>query len=544
MISPDELKQALLFSDTPAGELERLAAVAADVHLMAGEALVREDEAPGFYVLLEGYLRGTKIIHGAEQVLVQYRPGEFFGEIPYLMGTLSAISIHAESTCRLARFELQQLQELIDPSSPSSKKILHTMTKRILEIQRYAQTVPKARVVIRSSGSSEGCQKVRAFLAANRIPYEWQVGKSNPQPPTDVLDVVVDGAARLRNPSIRQLAEALRLQTEPKRSSYDVVIIGAGPAGMAAAVYGASEGLHVLMVERGAAGGQAGTSSRIENYLGFPSGISGSDLSDRALRQALRFGAEIALGRSVEALRPQNGGYCLTLDGDVQVRSRCVLIATGVNWRRLEVDRLEDFIGHGVLYGAARTEAAGIAGKKVFIVGGGNSAGQAAMFFSDYAAAIHILIRGESLAAGMSQYLIAQLASKANITVETHTRVIGVGGAGRLETLETLTMEPGRPAQLQVRAADALYVMIGAEAKTDWLPAELQRDEKGFLLTDRSLKPHALGREAFALETSLPGVFCAGDVRHGSVKRVASGVGEGSMAVAFIHQYLGTLADN
>jgi thioredoxin reductase (NADPH) len=343
--------------------------------------------------------------------------------------------------------------------------------------------------------------------------------------------VVVDRAFCVgQPPTVRKVAEALGIRTTPTREHYDVVVVGGGPAGLAAAVYGASEGLCVLLVERNAAGGQAGTSSRIENYLGFPNGISGEELSERALRQAARFGAEMVLTREVrniESLALGNGssGYCVELDGGDRVSTKTVILATGVDWRRLDARGVDRLIGRGVLYGAA------------FIVGGGNSAGQAAMFFSSYANSVTMLVRGPKLKFTMSQYLVDQIAARSNITVETNTTVVSVAGESHLETI--CTRSQGEE-QLN-RKADGLFVMIGADASTSWLPHALQRDERGYICTGRDLMdlPNWNGKRApFLLETNLPGFFCAGDVRHESIKRVSSGVGEGSMAIAFIHQYL------
>jgi thioredoxin reductase (NADPH) len=297
--------------------------------------------------------------------------------------------------------------------------------------------------------------------------------------------------------------------------------------------------LKVLVVERSAAGGQAGTSSRIENYLGFPNGISGDDLSERALKQAARFGAEIAMTRTIENVEKlAEGGYCVELDGGQRVTACVVLLATGVDWRTLEADGVDRLQGRGVLYGASRNEASNVVGKRVFIVGGGNSAGQAAVFFSNYAEQVNVLVRRAGLELTMSQYLIEQIAAKGNIRVEPYTQVIAAEGDDHLERLVTRTDQSGEPERVETREADALFVMIGADASTKWLPAELERDPKGYICTGRDLQAWTLEREPFPLETSLPGVFCAGDVRHDSIKRVSSGVGEGSMAIAFIHQYL------
>jgi thioredoxin reductase (NADPH) len=353
-------------------------------------------------------------------------------------------------------------------------------------------------------------------------------------------EVIVDRSYCVETPTVRSVAEALGIRTQPRYEDYDVVVVGAGPAGLAAGVYGASEGLKVLMVERSAAGGQAGTSSRIENYLGFPNGISGDDLSERALKQAGRFGAEIAMTRCVEHIEPLGDGrYCVELDGGQRVSACVVLLATGVEWRILKAEGVDRFQGRGVLYGASRNEASNVVGKRVFIVGGGNSAGQAAVFFANYAAKVVMLVRGKGLELTMSSYLIDQIASKKNVRVEAYTEVMKAEGEDHLERIVTRTRTPEGEESTETRDADALFVMIGAKASTAWLPQSLQRDAAGYLCTGRDLTGWALKeRVPFPLETNLPGIFCAGDVRHDSIKRVSSGVGEGSMAIAFIHQYL------
>jgi thioredoxin reductase (NADPH) len=292
--------------------------------------------------------------------------------------------------------------------------------------------------------------------------------------------------------------------------------------------------LSVLLVEKTAAGGQACTSSRIENYLGFPNGISGEELGARAVKQAARFGAEMVMTREVVTIQPMSDGYCVELDGGSRLQTKTAILATGVDWRRLEIDGIDRLQGRGVVYGASRMDAPSVVGKNIFIVGGGNSAGQAALFFSSYAASVTVLVRGEGLVQTMSHYLIAQLDQRHNITVEAQTEVVSVDGENCLESIHTSTR--GTPPR--ECSADALFVMIGAIARTDWLPKALQRDAKGFVLTGRDLPDWEGSRAPFLLETSMPGIFCAGDVRHDSIKRVSSGVGEGSMAIAFVHQYL------
>ena len=541
MFTTDELKHFKLFSCLGEPECHRCALTAADVRLAPGEWLIREGEPPWFFILVEGRLQMVKDVLGRPVNIThyEYQVGDFFGETPILLGTQNLISLRAETACRLARLERQELQNLIRDSKEASALILQTMNDRLLRVQQYVSTLPSARVLIFGSKYDTDCRDLRTFLASNRIPYEWVDRDLEPERvPQFMVEnmasaVSIDGKVFDHTPSVREVAEALQLQIKPNSDSYDVVIVGAGPAGMAAGVYGASEGLKVLMVERSAAGGQAGTSSRIENYLGFPEGISGEDLTGRAVKQAVRFGAEIAMTRCIEKVERADGGYLLELDGGQRVFARAVLLATGVEWRRLKAEGCERLLARGVLYGAGRPEAISVNGKNVFIVGGGNSAGQAAMFFSNYAAQVKVLVRGEGLKLSMSQYLIGEIASKANIEVMPFSEVVEAQGQDHLQRIVARV-----GGELVTYEADALFVMIGAVPDASWLPKELERDEKGYICTGRDLTSWKLDRASFPLETSLPGIFCAGDVRHNSIKRVSSGVGEGSMAIAFIHQYL------
>ncbi|HEY4356637.1 MAG TPA: FAD-dependent oxidoreductase [Acidobacteriaceae bacterium] len=545
MITSEDLNKIRIFACLDEADRHRFASKAAELYLQPGDMLIREGETPYFYVLLEGTMQLSKEIQGRSMDLNQYEAGEFFGEVPIMLGVSHMASLRAAKFSRVARFERQQFQELIRTSETCSGIILQTMNDRLQRVQRYTLEMSSSRVLVVGSQYDVDCREIRTFLSMNRISYEWVDRERDPERvpncmPTDLSGpaVVVDRTFCVgQPPTVRKVAEALGIRTMPRKEDYDVLVVGGGPAGLAAAVYGASEGLSVLLIERAAAGGQAGTSSRIENYLGFPSGISGDDLSERALRQAERFGAEMVLTRDVENIEPMNTGYCVELDGGDRVRSKTVVIATGVAWRRLEAENIDRLLGRGVLYGAARTEAPTVIGKDVFIVGGGNSAGQAAMYFSSYANSVTILVRGEGLHLTMSQYLIAQLKSRRNIKIEPYTKVVSVVGDDHLETICTTTND----AEPRTRKADALFVMIGADASTDWLPRQLQRDERGYICTGRDISdlPDWSGKRVpFLLETNMPGLFCAGDVRHNSIKRVSSGVGEGSMAIAFIHQYL------
>jgi thioredoxin reductase (NADPH) len=542
MIHVDELKDIPIFACLTDAQRQRLAQTAADIHVQEGEWVIREGDVPWFYVLLDGSMDVLKNYGGTDRIVNKYSRGEFFGEVPILLASAAIASLRAREPSRMIRLDKLQFKELIDMSAECSAIILQTMTKRVNMIQEYIRDNNESRVLVVGSQYNTDCRDIRTFLSMNRIPYEWVDRERDPERvpacmPADLSGpaVVVDRAYCVgQPPTVRKVAEALGIRTTPTKENYDVVVVGGGPAGLAAAVYGASEGLCVLLIEKSAAGGQAGTSSRIENYLGFPAGISGDDLSERALRQATRFGAEMVLTREVQNIEPMDGGYCVELDGGARVKTRTVVLATGVDWRRLEAENIDRLLGKGVLYGAARTESVTVIGKDIFIVGGGNSAGQAAMFFSNYAASVTVLVRGAGLELSMSSYLIDQMAQKGNISVEPFTEVVSVGGTEHLETICTTTNGEAP----RTRKADALFVMIGAKANTSWLPEHLQRDERGFVCTGRDIEVWQQRRAPFLLETNLPGMFCAGDVRHDSIKRVSSGVGEGSMAIAFVHQYL------
>ena len=540
MIRPDELEAIPIFACLTDALRQRIAQNAADLHVQKGEWLIREGEVPWFFVLLEGVLAIEKEYGGTSPV--RGLPGDFYGETPILLDSPTIASLRAQEHSRVLRLDRSLFKELMDSSPESSNLIVQKMMKRVTTMRDYVRDNSPQRAVVAGSQYDSECRDIRMFLSLNRIPYQWVDSERDPdRVPLCVLAdpsgtfVLVDNSVLVVRPlTARKVAEALGIRTQPTKKDYDVVVVGAGPAGLAAAVYGASEGLSVLLVEKTAAGGQAGTSSRIENYLGFPNGICGEELSARALKQATRFGAEMVLTREVEKIEPTPDGYYVELDGGSRVRTKTVILATGVDWRRLGVEGIDRLQGRGVLYGASRMEAPTVIGKHVFIVGGGNSAGQAAVFFSSYAASVTVLVRGKGLSLTMSQYLIHQLKQRRNITIEAHTEVVSVDGENSLESIYTTTNgELGCK-----RFAGALFVMIGARARTDWLPAALRRDAHGFVLTGRDLPDWGQTRAPFLLETNMPGIFCAGDVRHDSIKRVSSGVGEGTMAIAFVHQYL------
>ena len=402
--------------------------------------------------------------------------------------------------------------------------------------------------------SSHGHQ-LRDFMARNHIPYRWldieredeaavlltQLNRATRQLPVLIFE---DGTAVSR-PTLATIAEKVGLATHSSTPFYDMLIVGGGPAGLAAAVYGASEGLKCTVIEREAPGGQAGTSSRIENYLGFPSGLSGAELSRRALTQARRFGADIVLTQEVVSARVEGSYKFVRLSDGSEVSCHALVVASGVAYRKLDAPGIEELTGRGVYYGAAMTEAMGCTDQQLYVVGAGNSAGQGAMFLAKYARSVTILCRGPSLAATMSQYLIDQIKQTPNIRVQPRSVVESAAGDGHLSEIAIRDLDTARS---ETMAADGLFIYIGAAPCTEWLNGEVVRDEHGFIVTGRALlkdgkRPAGwvADRDPFLLETSVPGIFAAGDVRAGSVKRVAAAVGEGSITVHFVHQYLANL---
>lgn len=394
--------------------------------------------------------------------------------------------------------------------------------------------------------------QIKDFLARNQVPYEWLdielseeaqnlVRYADCDLPRLPLVLFHDGSSLVKPTNI-QVAEKIGLQTQAGKPFYDLIIVGGGPAGLAAAVYGASEGLHTVMIEREAPGGQAGTSSRIENYLGFPVGLSGADLARRAVTQARRFGVEILTPQEVAGIRVEDPYRFVKLKDGSEISCHALILALGVSWRRLNMPGIEQLTGAGVYYGAAQTEAIACQGEEVYIVGGANSAGQAAMYFSKYARTVTMLVRGDSLAKSMSQYLIDQIEQTPNITVQVHSSVVEAKGE---TSLEAITIANSVTGEKQTVLATSLFIFIGAQPHTDWLDGVVERDDRGFIVTGPDLqhdgrrpKGWTLDRDPYLLETNVPGIFAVGDVRHKSVKRVASGVGEGSICVQFIHQYL------
>ena len=545
MLTADEVRAIPLFSTLSENDLGRLAQAAADVHLGAGEFAVHEGGERALFAVIAGKIEVVKLVDGTERTLGWRNPGAIFGEVPLTLGTPFPGGYRAFDPSRVMRITAQQYYAVAATAPEISLKVSALARERIGGLQGIAAETPKPRVTIFGHRWDSSGAALRQFLARNQITYEWvtpdsaDLAKLWPEGrPADADCPVLrlaDGGLITR-PNMRELAGRLGLQTRPNIANYDTVIIGGGPAGLAAAVYGASEGLRTLVVEREAPGGQAGTSARIENYLGFPGGVSGDELASRALRQARRLGAEILVTRSVCRVEPLTRK--IFFDGDEMVSAGTIIVASGVTWRRLAIEGLDRLIGKGVYYGAARSEADATHGQDIYLIGAGNSAGQAALFFSSHARTVTLVIRGAALEKNMSHYLIEQLCRKSNIVYRLNSEVIAIHGEGHLTAVDIIdrgSMERRR------ENCGGLFIFIGADAETQWLPPEISRDSRGYILTGGDVVKAgqwSQKRDPYLLESSVPGIFACGDVRLSTVKRVASAVGEGSMAIAFVHQYL------
>jgi thioredoxin reductase (NADPH) len=545
MLTVDDVLKVPLFSSLAAPELQLLVRTSADIHLGAGEIVVPEGGERALYAVLAGRIEVFKTIDGIERKLGSRLPGGIFGEVPLALGTAFPGGYRASEPSRVMRVDTPQYYAIAAASPELAEKMGALARERLGGLQGIAAEPPKARVTIVGQRWDGACGDLRRFLARNQISFEWLTPDA-PQLPSAWPGALpaeedypalrlADGTVSIR-PGPRELARLLGLQTSPGAAEYDTVIIGGGPAGLAAAVYGASEGLRTIVVEREAPGGQAGTSSRIENYLGFPNGVSGDELASRALQQARRLGAEILVTRSVRSIDPATRE--VVLDGGEVIGTRTVILATGVSWRRLAIDGFDRLIGKGIYYGAARSDAGAANGLDLHLIGGGNSAGQAALYFANHARNVTLVVRGDSLEKSMSRYLIEQLRTKSNIAVLLRSQVTAALGESHLSAID-IRDDAGQ----SVRRADCdgLFVFIGADAETEWVPEAIVRDRRGYVLTgDDVLKAGRWSgpRDPYLLETSVPGVFACGDVRMSPVKRVASAVGEGSMAIAFVHQYL------
>lgn len=512
-----------------------------------GEYLYREGDATyDFYVIVSGSVDILIHLDGEERHITHHGAGRFLGELNLLTGLRVFVSARVTEPGEVIEVPVANLRRVLATQPGLGDTILSAF------IARRTDLLTGAAAAIRVVGSrfSPGSMAAREFLVRNRIPHEWldpdhdpavdrllrEVGVS----PSELPVVIVSGAV-LRRPSPGELAEYLGLTVGnlPDRC-FDLVIVGGGPAGLAAAVYGASEGLRTLGVEMTAPGGQAGTSSRIENYLGFPTGISGGDLTQRALVQAEKFGAALTSPCAATSLREEAGHLIVHLSDGTEVAGRAVIAATGAHYRRLEVDGLEEFECKGVYYAATASEARECAQSPVVIAGGGNSAGQAAVFLADAGSPVTVVIRGADLGASMSRYLVDRIEGHPGITVRVKTQITGLEGDRTLELVRVRSVD----GEDKIRCA-ALFSFIGADPASGWLSGCAALDRRGFVLTDRSLgdddldgRWEALGRRPLPFETSHPGLFAVGDVRAESTKRVATAVGEGSAAVRSVHEYL------
>lgn len=496
----------------------------------------------------------------ADQRMPQMTGVEFLGQAMDLFPDAKRVLLtaYADTDAAIQAINTAKIHHyLLKPWDPPEEH-LYPVLNDLLDDWRASYHPPFEGVRVLGTRWSPQSYAVRDFLSRSQAPYQWldlEMAERDPEVRrvtaavggdlTRLPVVLFEDGTSLAEPNTAEIAAKLGLRIKPEMAFYDLAIVGGGPAGLAAAVYGASEGLGTVMLEMEAPGGQAGMSSRIENYLGFPSGLSGGDLTRRAVAQARRFGVEILAPQKAVAVRVDGPSRMVKLADGSEVGCKALLIATGVSYRRLGVPGAERLQGRGVYYGSAMTEALSCKDEDVYIIGGANSAGQAAMHFSKYARRVVMLVRGPSLSATMSQYLIDQIKRTPNIHVETGAQVVEAHGA---DHLEAISIHCGDSGQVDRITSNSLFVFIGAEPNTDWLAGILERDERGFILTGRDLMREGknpagwpLERAPFLLETSVPGIFAAGDIRHGSVKRVASGVGEGSIAVQFIHQYLGAV---
>jgi len=548
MVTPEEIAQISVFASLSERDLLRLSQAAADILLVPGEYAAYEGSERALFGLLEGRIEAVKRVDGVDKVVGARTPGDIFGEVPVTLGSTFPAGFRAAEPCRVARIEPHDFHAITDVAPDVGRAVGELASHRIAGSRGLQGIIAEPwmpRAIVVGPRWDAACTTLRHFLDRNQVSFRWiqpDLAEASehwdgPLPPVEDCPVlrVIDGKTVVK-PQLRRVAELLGLSTEPAAAEYDTVVVGAGPAGLAAAVYGASEGLRTIVIEREAPGGQAGTSSRIENYLGFPSGVSGEELASRALQQARRLGAEILVTRMIT--RIDAATRQVHLDGGDVLRARTIILACGVAWRQLEIEGFDRLAGRGISYGAVRTEAPSTHGIDVHIVGAGNSAGQAALFFSNHARSVTILCRGEGLERSMSRYLVDQIAARPNIDVRRRTEVTAAHGGASLEAIDIKNRETGEEARLE---SGGLFILIGADAETSWLPSEIALDDHGYVLTGpdvASADGWAPARDPYLLETSVPGIFACGDVRCSPVKRVAAAVGEGSMAIAFVHQYL------
>jgi len=498
-----------------------------------------------FFVVKSGEVEIVDYSGDEPKTITVHRPGEFTGDISHLTGLPAVVSGIARGDCEVYEITGDALRQVLNQCPSISDIVLQAFIAR-RQLLRESPNFTGLRVI--GSRYSPDTFRVRDFLSKNRILFTWVDVENDPNvdrllrqfgvTESDTPVVACGSMLLLRNPSNRQLADAIGIRQPLEDLVYDLVVVGAGPAGLAAAVYGASEGLRTAVLEQTAPGGQAGASMRIENYLGFPTGLTGSELAGRAILQANKFGAHLSVPTLVNRLAFENAYTLVRLDGGETVTAKCLLIATGADYRRLGVAGADRFEGTGVYYAATLAEALLCQGSQVVVVGGGNSAGQAAVFLSGHAHRVLIVIRGDDLYKNMSSYLVQRIEQTPNIELLCNTTIRQMNGNGHLASVDIVQSQTGEERTVET---PGVFSFIGADPRTSWLPQEIERDEKGFVRTGADLahSPYwTSGRQPLLLETSRPGVFAAGDVRSGSVKRVASAVGEGAMAVQFVHEHL------
>jgi thioredoxin reductase (NADPH) len=526
-------------------QIARLRAFGEQRQAQPGEIIYDQGDAMhGVFVVLSGSIEIVGVSRSSDGAVIRVLgPGAFTGEVNQLSGRRSLVRCRAREASLLLEIGRANLQRVLQTDVALGEIFLRAFLVR--RVYLIANSVGDALLI--GSSHSGDTLRLREFLARNGHPHTYVDVERDPDVQaildqfqirvTDIPVLICRGQLVLRNPSNAEAAECFGLNAGiDEESAYDLIVIGAGPSGLAAAVYGASEGLKVLVVESNAPGGQAGSSSRIENYLGFPNGISGQDLAGRAFVQAEKFGAHIAVARAARALKCARPPYTVELDDGRSIQARSIIVAAGAQYRKLKLPNLAQFEGVGIYYGATQVEAQLCANEEVAIVGGGNSAGQAALFLAAHAKHVHLLVRGPGLSQTMSRYLISRIEACQEITLRAHTEVEALEGDARLQRVHWRQTQTGAT---EAREIQHLFLMTGACPNTAWLQGCLTLDGKQFIKTGVDLGPDwPLGRAPHLLETSLPGVFAVGDVRAGSVKRVASAVGEGSMAVQFVHQVL------
>jgi thioredoxin reductase (NADPH) len=504
------------------------------------------DDTPPVFVVLSGAIRILAVLAGSEQTVTTYRAGQFSGELLMIAGRRSIYKCQVAEVGTLLELSAANLRTLIGRDAELSEIFMKAFLARRISLQEAGH----GNVVVVGSRYSANTLAVREFLTRDGHPFTYIDLDSDPMAQelldrfgvstADIPVVICNSAQILRNPSPRQVAEALGFNSQIDDSTVrDLIIVGAGPAGLAAAVYAASEGLDVLVIEKNAAGGQAGSSSKIENYLGFPAGLSGNDLASRALAQSEKFGAQIMVTRAVSHLSCARRPYEVVLDDGEAMLAKTIVLATGAEYNKPALVTLDAFTGKGVYYSATFMEAQFCASETVVVIGGGNSAGQAAVFLSQTAASVHLLVRGSSLADTMSRYLIQRIEENPRIQLHSSTELAALEGDGHLERISWVDKISGEVSTHPIRH---VFVMAGASPKTGWLSGCLSLDTKGFILTGRDVETGVapvrwpLRRPPYMLESSIPGVFAVGDARSGNVKRVASAVGEGSIVVHLVHQ--------